>query len=155
MGVCNDLLKTNTQEKRKTNMKNFFVTILALFAVSNVMAQNVRFDNPPDTVSVTSLAVRGIGSDHSEWRSGLAFPVMNFRDGNRQGYPAFATGNVWVMSDTAAFRNMFLGAGFDVTLMDRKNMRLGLTAGWSADFSNLEHIRNGSWGVGPTLTIRF
>jgi hypothetical protein len=129
--------------------------MLALIGVTSALAQDIRFDNPPSTVSVTPVAVYGLGRNNNDWRAGLALPVLNFRDGRRAGYPTFATGNIWILTDAKALRRTYFGAGLDVTLVERKNMRLGLTAGWSADFSNLEHVRDGRWGVGPTLTIRF
>ncbi len=134
-------------------MKKLLIIVAALGAASMCLAQNLRLDRAPDTLTLKPIAVREF--ENSSWRTGLAFPIFNLRDGKVSGYPSVATVDAWVLSDASDFKSTFLGAGLDVPVFTGKNMRLGLAAGWSANFSNLEHIDQGRWGVGASLTIRF
>jgi len=119
------------------------------------MAQDIRVDDPPSTISVKTVAVRPVGNNGNDWRAGLGFPVLSLRNGREEEYPTVASIDAWVLSDAKDFRRVFLGAGLDVPLLERKHMRVGLVGGWSADFANLEQVRDGRWGVGASLTIRF
>lgn len=139
-------------------MKKLTLTLIVglLCLVPNVFGQAISLDRPPDTVSIKAIGVRNLTDQESDtWRAGLALPFMNFRDGTMPSRPVRATGDIWVLTDTANMRNLYLGAGLDATLIERKHFRLGGTVGWSADFSNLEHIKRGSWGVGVSANWRF
>lgn len=133
-------------------MKKKLMTVMAVFGlVSAVMAQDVKLDPVPNTISVKPVVVRTLGND-ANWRSGFAFPVMNLRDNKTR---KFATLDAWMMTDMKDFRGLYLGAGLDFPIFERKHMRVGLNAGWSADFGNLEHVKEGRWSLGASITFRF
>ncbi len=136
-------------------MKKFLLITVALLGIVGAFAQDVKFDSPPNTISVQTTGVRTFGSDGNDWRAGLAFPFLNMRAGKVAGNPTFATLDGWVLTDVRDIKRLYLGGGIDFPLYERKHVRVGLTGGYSADFSNLEKIRDGAWGIGVTLAIRF
>lgn len=137
-------------------MKKLMISLLlAIVGITTVVGQDIKFDSPPNTISVKAAGVRSFADDGNDWRAGLAFPFLNLRAGKVAGHPTFATLDGWILTDARDLRRLYLGAGLDFPLYEKKHVRLGLTGGYSADFSNLEKIRNGAWGVGLTLAIRF
>jgi hypothetical protein len=137
-------------------MKNKLITLItaAVLMITVAFAQDVKLTDTPSTVSIKPVAVRNIHDNH-DWRTGLAFEVLNFRDGQRIGYPTFATADVWVLSDAADFKSLFLGAGVDFPLFHSKHLSAGVTFGYSADFADLERIRRSAWSIGLSASFRF
>lgn len=134
------------------NMK-LLTTLMAVCAIfSFSFGQNIKVNNPPETFSLRAVGTKTLGSD-SGWRVGFAFPVLNFRETNNN--KELATLDIWAMTDTDRVKRAFLGAGLNFNIYNSKHMTMGLTGGWSADFSNLERISEGRWSVGATLGFRF
>jgi outer membrane protein assembly factor BamA len=140
-------------------MKKLLACILVMSVAVAAFANNNPFKLPTyDEASVTtsnelrvaSVAVTEIDDLGNDWRVGLAFPVARTRIGYRE-----ATTNVWLLTDAVDYRYTYLGAGIAVDMLGGRNYSLGFTAGYSANFSDLENIRNGQWGVGAQLTLRF
>lgn len=135
-------------------MKKLFLVLLGAVAIVSAYAQDIRMNAPPDTVTVKAVGVRSISNNDNSWRVGLGFPVLQFRDRNTLNASPNATADLWVLTDARDVRTPYLGGGLDFRVYERKHMRLGFTAGWSGDFSDLEHVKSSRWSVGASLAFK-
>jgi len=131
---------------------NKIITLVIGVAMSiAAFAQDIRMSDPPTTLSLKPTLVRQIENNH-DWRTGLAYELVNFRQGNR---PSFATLDAWTLTDAASFDRFYLGAGLSFPIIPSEHITLCGTVGYSADMSSLRKPTRGGWSVGINLGIRF
>lgn len=129
------------------------IIIGALLLLSALSMGQFKFDPAPDTVSLKGVAVRTLTSDNPSWRAGLGFPIFNVRD--EKTFKSVATVDVLVLSDAEDFNRTFLGGCFNVPVVSRKHVELGVALGWSGDFARIERVKDSFWMAGVSLTVRF
>jgi hypothetical protein len=140
-------------------MKKLF-TLLGLctlfLAANTAVAQEIKVTGPASVVELKTVAVRGFDEGiNNRNRAGVAFPILNFRNMEEVNSPTFMTVDFWALTDMEDARYPYLGAGVSVPVYSARNFGLGLTAGWSANFSDFQNITDRQWSAGVNLTIRF
>lgn len=127
-------------------MKKMILAVtLLIAAVTASFAENTATTE----LNASVVGVRTLGDD-AHWRIGISLPVFEYFDKRS------ATGaNVWVLTDAEDMRRLFVGGGISGTLYRSRNFDFGLTAGWSADFSDIERVKDGRWAVGAFASLKF
>lgn len=93
-----------------------------------------------DSIRLNFAAVRG-----DNWRFGLAFPVLNLTDN--------ISLDAWTLTDEN-FNAMYFGGGVSMKIWERDPVSVRATAGWSANFSDFQHITSSDFGYGIVVRWR-
>lgn len=120
------------------NKRNIIVGTLVAALVIGIAAMS-------QAINVRPIGVRAF--NENTYRTGLAFDVQPLNYGWNL--------DAWVLARTPEYTTSFLGLGVSREIFRRDNLSLGVAFGWSADFSNIQNPREGSWGFGLVGSIRF
>lgn len=127
--------------------------MVALLSIS--FAQDIKVSPPSPTFMVKSVTLKSVDRHTNDWRTGLGFSILNIRNGDKTDNSSIANLDLLVLTDAKDFKKLYLGSALDFPIFERKYLRVGVSLGWSADFSNFERIKNSNWGVGASVTLRF
>lgn len=98
-----------------------------------------------NSITVRPTLVRDFNTN--SYRAGLSAPIKDLNYG-------FSLDG-WLLARSPEFTTSYLGLGISRNLFERDNFSLGVTGGWSGNFSNLKNITEGSWGVGVVASFSF
>jgi len=113
-------------------MKKTFIALLLLITAAFVCAD------------VSPVALVPFNKAPKDARVGFQLPVATYVTKGKD----WLSTNFAVMTDAKRADRLFLGPVLSAVAYNKGKLRAGFSLGWTADFSSLRHVKDGSWGWG-------
>ena len=135
-------------------MKKLLIATLALCAMTTGICQTTK-----TTLDVPISAL--YGRDSSNWRGGYSptLSSVSYSDtlGNESilATRALVYTNLDKVNDHDPFRDLYLGLGLSGSIVAKKNFEFGFLIGYTANFSDLQNIKDGELGFGGYIRLKW